>query len=212
MAYKVITPATAPITLEELRAQLRLDTISGVNAEDSLIQDKLMGALELAELYSNRSIGVQTLEMALDEFPGACAGVDPFDLPNGALSLLGGNQSGAIELERGPVTSITQVTYVDTSGTVQTMDTTAYTLDDYSLKPWLVPAAGTSWPTTYAAINAVKIRYVTGYATLPYAVKAALLLIVGHLHKNRLNASSMPVTEIPMGACSLLDTIKIWSC
>ena len=110
----------------------------------------LEAAFAYCEHYTGRSLGSQTLELALDEFP-----------------------AGDIQLPQGPVTSITSVKYYDTAEVLQTMDSADYSLDDYSDPQWLSPAYDTEWPDTLATVNAVKVRYVAGAATLPYQPTAA---------------------------------------
>lgn len=182
MGVKVITAATQQILTADLRAHCRIDGTD----EDALLVGFLAAAVAHAEHYTGRSIGSQTLELALDEFP-----------------------AGPIELPQGPVTSITSIKYIDESEVEQTLSSTLYTLDDYSIKCWAIPAVDTEWPDTLACANAVKVRYVAG--TLPAAVKSALLLTVGHLYENRESTSPTEVFELPLGVKSLLDTVKDWS-
>src|SRR5689334_13647486 len=132
MGLKVITPPSQVITTAELVAHLRTE----LGIEDALIVGCLDGARALAEHYAARAIGQQTLELALDAFP-----------------------CGAIELPMGPVASITSITYLNAAGGSTVLSSAAYSLDDYRMKPRAVPAAATSWPATYAAVNAVKVRY-----------------------------------------------------
>jgi len=183
MGFKVITPPTEPVTLADARLHLRVTDTS----EDTLIASLTTAAREYCEHYLQRSIGSQTLELALDEFP-----------------------EGAIELEHGPCISITSIKYIDTTGVEQTLAGAAYTLDDYSHKSWAVRAYGTEWPDTLEAANVVKVRYVAG--STPSAVIAAMKLIIGHLYENREQSIvGVSVTELPLGVKALLDTKRIWS-
>jgi len=189
MGIKVISPPSALLSLAELRLHLKLDTVGGVHPDDTLIAKHLTAAHEYCEHYTGRSFGNQTLELALDEFP-----------------------SGAIQLPSGPVVSITSVTYVSTTTLVDTvLVNTAYVLDDYSVPAWLTPAYNTVWPDTLGTPNSVRIRYAAGAATLPSAVYAALLLIVGHLYEHREESTAAALSKIPMGVEALLDTQRTWS-
>jgi uncharacterized phiE125 gp8 family phage protein len=193
MAIKIITPPAALLTLADLRLHLKLDTTGGVHADDSLIAAQLAAAHEYCEHYTGRSYGSQTLELALDAFP-----------------------SGPIQLPRGPVTGVTSVTYIDSAQVTVVLSNAMYALDDYSAPAWLTFAYNTVWPDTLAAPNAVKVRYVAGASTLPSAVRAALLLIVGHLYEHREsvssgNLASPSLTIVPMGVDALLDTQREWS-
>jgi uncharacterized phiE125 gp8 family phage protein len=180
MGVKVITPAAQQIPTVDLRAHCRTGS-----DEDALLTGFLAAAVGYAEHYTGRSFGSQTLELALDEFP-----------------------AGSIELLRGPVTGITSIKYIDEDGVEQTLSNTLYTLDDYGIQCWAVPKVDTEWPATLAAANAVKVLYVAG--DLPSAVRAALLLTVGHLFENREASAPVALQELPMGVKSLLDTVKVW--
>ena len=154
MGFKVITPPAAVLTLAELRLHLRADEDV---LEDALLAASLESARGYAQHYTGRAIGVQTIELALDAFP-----------------------VGAVELPMSPVSAISSVKYIDTSLVEQTVLGTLYTIDDYGMSHWLLPAAGAVWPVSAPVANAVKLRYTAG--SLPPAVRAALLLLVGHLY------------------------------
>lgn len=186
MTPKIITPVTSPvIPLAEIRQHLRLDLLGGsTHPDDSLIEGYLLAAREYAEHYTQRSIGAQTLELALDKFPDA-----GIELPLGAAS-------------------ITSIKYTDTSLVLQTIESTDYVLDDYSFTHWAIPVS--VWPTPAEVANAVKVRYVTP-ATFSPAVKTALLLYVGFMYENREAVNIGNITsELPLGVDALLNTARAW--
>lgn len=187
MAIKIITPAAAVLTLEQLRRHCRIDPPDLANDADDDLTAALAAAQAHAQHYTGLSIGSQTLELALDEFP-----------------------EGGIQLLQGPVTSITSVTYVDTAGATQTLSGSAYSLEDYSTPQWLLPAVDTEWPDTYATANAVKVRYVAGAATIDCAVAQALRLLVGLYFDNRNAADKNTMTDLPFGVAALLNTVKVY--
>ena len=187
MPIKIITPAAAALTLEQLRRHCKIDPPTSSNDADTDLSAALAAAQAHAQHYTGISIGSQTLELALDQFPPA-----------------------GIHLLQGPVTSITSVTYVDTAGDTQTLAGSAYSLDDYSTPQWLLPAVDTDWPDTYATANAVKIRYVAGSATIDGAVAQALRLLAGLYFDNRNAADKGALTEIPFGVHALLNTVKVY--
>jgi len=187
MAIKVITPPAAALTLEQLRRHCKIDPPTSANDADTDLSAALAAAQATAQHYTGISIGQQTLELALDEFPAA-----------------------GILLLQGPVIGITSVSYVDATGATQTLSGSAYSLDDYSTPQWLLPAVDTEWPATYQAANAVKVRYVAGAATLDGAVAQALRLLTGLYFDNRNAADKGALTEIPFGVQALLDTVRIY--
>lgn len=186
MGYKVITPVTMPvIPLVDLRTHLRLDLLGGsTHPDDALIEGYLEAARAYCEHYTQRSVGVQTLELALDAFPD-----NAIELPLGAAS-------------------ITSVTYVDSGTNIQTVSSTQYSLDDYSHQSWVTTVD--VWPTAGEFANAVKVRYVTR-STFSAAVKSAMLLLVGHWYENRESSNFDKLQSIPLGVKSLLDTERVYN-
>ncbi len=183
MSHKIITPPSPVIGTEEAKLALRIDSAT----EDALIDANILTAMAWAQHQTGVAMGEQVVEIALDGFP-----------------------SGAIELELSPVTSIVSVTYADTSGAWQTLSPASYALDDYGSVHWLLPAAGSAWPDTYEAANVVKVRYVAGTQSPPPTARAAILLLVGHLYENRQEVADARLQRLPLGARSLLDSLKVW--
>lgn len=187
MSIKIITPPAAALSLEQLRRHCKIDPPTSVNDADTDLSAALAAAQSTCEHYTGISIGSQILELALDVFPDA-----------------------GIALPRGPVTSITSVTYLDASGASQVLASGAYRLNDYVTPQELLPSVNTEWPTTYVDTNAVKIRYVAGSATIDGAVAQALRLLVGLYYDNRNAADKGELPEIPFGVKVLLDTVKVY--
>lgn len=188
MGYKVITAVASPvIALDVLRAHLRLDMLGGMtHPDDTLITAYIDAAREYAEHYTQRSVGVQTCELALDAFP-----TGGIDLPLGAASIV-------------------SIKYIDAALVEQTIASTLYTLDNYSTDNFAIPTA--AWPTPAAVANAVKVRYTTS-AAIPAAVKSALLLLLAHMYQNREAVNTdrgVVAAEVPLGVKALLDTCRKW--
>ena len=158
---RITDAASEPVTLAEAKAQARVDS----SAEDTLITALITAARQAAEERMQRSILPQTWEKRLDAFPSG------------------------IELPRGPVTSITSIKFLDTAGAEQTLDPADYQLDNISeFVGWVVPAIDVDWPETQENINAVRVRYVAGWANaaaVPGPVKAWILAMVAALYEHR---------------------------
>lgn len=185
MAIKRIGAATEVITLADAKVHLRLG--SGVHPDDTYITGLITAAREWTELYIERAIGTQTLEIALDEFP------DGFKLVP-------------------YVQSVTSITYLDIAGALQTITGTDYILDNYSSPAWVVPAFGKVWPESYEVANAVKIRFVAGYDVdnpVPQSIVSAMKLIIGHLYENRQQNVGATINELPMGVMALLQAYRL---
>lgn len=198
MHFKVITAVTTePVLLAAARVHLKL-TADDPTTEDSLISAWITSAREMAEHYTGLAMAAQTLEAALDCFPGY--------------------EDDYIDLPRPPVATITSVKYTDTAGAEQTIDSSAYALSPYGESRRIAPTYGNYWPTPQDIPDAVRIRYVTGYGapgagagftTCPKAVTSAILLMVGWMNEHR--GEEMDPNDIqPPAAKSLLNTVKLW--
>jgi len=195
MAYKIITAATSePITLAQARAHLRIEPFGSPEAhpDDAYVQTLISSAREWCEQYTSRALAVQTIEMALDEFP-----------------------ENEIELPLAPTTSITTVAYVDEAGEQDVVSNTVYALDDYSKPNWLLLKSGQQWPATNGGANNVKIRMVVGNtdANIPKPIISAMLLIIGSLYENRqqdeMGNSRVTFNSLPLGVYNLLQPYRL---
>jgi uncharacterized phiE125 gp8 family phage protein len=186
MSTKLITaPTSEPVSLVEAKLHLRVT----VTDDDALITALIIAAREMAEHETQRSLITQTWEKSLDMFP------DAIELP--------------------PVASITSVKYLDLDGVEQTLSTVSYTLDNASdsASSWLTPAYGYSWPDTYLDVNAVKVRYIAGWANaaaVPQGIKQWMLLQVGNWYENRESVNIGNITSKLNYVNFLLDRYRIW--
>ena len=191
MRWIVVTePTVEPLTLEEARDHLGLTPYdSDGHPHDEMVQGFISAARDKAEQWCGMSFAPKTIELAIDTFP------DEIELVSPVLEML-------------------SVTYVDSDEVEQTVATNEYVVDNYSRPAWLLPAVDESWPATSAVVNAVRVRYVSGFLpspdtdypaglTLPASVKAAIKLILGALYEGR------DTTEIPEAAKSLLRSYRI---
>lgn len=180
-------PATEPLSLDEAKDHLRVD----IADHDTRITALIVSARECVERVTGRALITQTLTLTLDAFP--CDG---------------------IELPRAPVSSITSVTYKDTSGATQTLDTAAYQYDLSDVTPRIVPAPGYVWPSTeYGRLAAVTVVYVAGYgaaSAVPASLKHAMRLIIGTLFAFGEDViSGTIVNEIPTSAALLMSRYRL---
>ncbi len=202
MSLKRITaPAFRPVTLAELRLQVRAD--DSITIEDGMLTMLIDVATQEAEHELGRAIMPATWERVWDAFPEA-----------------------GFELGMPIVQSVVSVTYLDEAGAQQTLAGAAYYLDADSdgQRGWLLPAAGYTWPTTIDAANTVRARFMAGYApataseadqraAVPATVRQWILLRAATLYKFREEVSAgMNVSGIPdRFTARLLDPHKVWS-
>lgn len=190
---RVIPPETTVVSVDEVKAHLSID-----HDDDD---DYLTTLIRAAEAYVEgpNGIGVvmleQTWRLSLDRF------------------------SGPISIPMGPVKAISEVTYKPAmlvgqpDSTTYTLDPASYVFDLDSQPLKIVPAYGHSWPSvTHSPVGAVKVVFTAGWgdpSEVPGDLRAAVLLLIGHLHRNREAASDRPLTDIPFGVQTVFDRYRI---
>ena len=182
--YKITTsPAYEPVSLTEAKEHLRItDTV-----EDDYIESLISVAREWVEKYEHRAYCLQTVTAHYSSF--------------GAKILLPIN----------PAIDISSITYIDSTGTEQTLDTDLYKLDSYACPAFIYPSYGSSYPSVRDINNAITVTYTAGYDAspsnaedVPSRVKHAIKLIISHLYENRENTTEKNLKEIPFAAKNLL--------
>lgn len=198
MPYRIVSQATEePITLAQARLHLKMDTEGSppTNPDDTLVESLITAVRQWAEGYTGRTLAQKTVEYVLDEFP-----------------------AGEIELPVGPAVSVTSVGYVDEDGIDQIVSSADYSLDPYSTVPRIVLAGDAEWPTADEQVNAVKIRYVTGFSMstdspvdnpIPKTITSAMLLMLHDLYTNRGPSPGADQYNPPNGVRYLLDLERI---
>jgi len=181
------TPPSEPLTLNEARLHLRLITDPAdatAHPDDAKISGLITAAREYAEQFCQRAFAVST-------HTASGAGFDVALLP--------------------PVASIVSVAYLDSAGAEQTLAGSVYELNGKPDAPALRLKIGQSWPAIYSREDAVRVQYVAGVAPadVPYLVKAAMLLTVGHLDANREAVGAVQTFSLPMGVQSLLMPYRL---
>lgn len=184
MGIKVITaPVLFAVTLAEAKAFLGVED----DAHDTAIQTAIEAATGTIEGHTGRSVCAQVLELWLDSF------------------------EDAMLLPRGPVSAVTSVKYSDIAGAEQTAAGSLYTADLVSDPAWVVRNSAAAWPATLDGINAVRIRYSAGYASVPAKIRQAALLLAGHWFANREAVVTGTIaTELPLGVEWLLHDFRVW--
>lgn len=125
--------------------------------EDAVIEAMIGAARDYCESYCNRAWAESTWLYIVDTLP---AGDDALWLPDPA------------------VTSIASITYVDNNADVVTLTSSDYSLD--APRQELRPTD--DWPND---ANRIAISYTSAPASVPKAVKAAMLLVLTDLYEVR---------------------------
>jgi len=161
---ETVAPTAYPVTLVEAKAHLRVD----ISDDDTLITSMIAAATDFCEAYTGRSFVPRTYRADLRGF-------------------YFGN------LPKRPIISISSVKYYDT-GSPETLTTWAAT--NYQLvNDILYWTEAASIPAYAYRADAIQITYTAGYAptsspedpaeSVPTAIKAAILMIIGDLYENR---------------------------
>lgn len=162
MAIKLITPpVNLPVTLASARRHLRIHATGSpaVSDHDTEITEKIEGVV--AEIENPlgdiaHALITQTWELYLDGFPAE-----------------------EIQLPIWPVQDVTFVKYTDVDEVLQTVATSAYSVDTVSNPSWIVPGVS-GWPTAHDGILSMVVRFVTGYGDdpddVPKDIRDAILL------------------------------------
>lgn len=183
MSLKLVTPPTeTPVTLDEAKAHLRVDTTD----DDALIESLIQVAtayLDGKDGLLNRALKPQVYELTFDAFPSEIA------------------------LQIGPVISVDIINYDNVEGVELPVEDNSYELDNSGNPAWIVRTGDFDWPDTLAAANAVRVRFTAGYAddidgatTVPAVIRHAILVLVADLFEHRESVSADGYAEIPIPA------------
>lgn len=174
----VTAPAAEPLTLAEAKLHLRVD--SDDTSQDTLITSLIVAAREAVEEHTRRALVTQTWDYVADAFPD---GDEP------------------ILVGKPPLQSVTTLQYVDADGVLQTWAASNYVVDTATIDGAIRLAYDVSWPSAREQYNAVQVRVVAGYglaAAVPASIKAAMLLLIGHLFEHRESVvTGTIVAELP---------------
>jgi len=186
MSLKLVTaPADEPVTLIEAKDHLRVDG----SDDDALISVLITAASKWAEEYTGRQFVTATWDWFLDGFCPSFSAPLP------------------------PLQSVTSIKYLDTAGAEQTLDSATYRVDAVSEPGRIALDYGKTWPSTYSVINAVTVRFVSGYgaaAAVPEPIRQAMLILIGELYEQRQESVPASVGAVPFGVRALLTPYKVW--
>ena len=163
MAISLVTAATTePVTIQDLKDQLRIDE----NTEDTYLGGLLKAATRYVERVSDRQLINATWRLSLDEFP-----------------------CWEIRVPKPPLSSVSSITYVNSTGGNTTVASSDYTADTYSEPGLITPVFNATWPSPRYQNNAVTVTYVAGYGasqgSVPDTYKHAIKMLAGHWYENR---------------------------
>jgi len=189
MGLSLVTgPSTEPITRDQAKTFLRVDNTT----DDTLIDGLIKAARIYCENQTRRAFVSQTWEYTKNGF------------------------CGAIELPIMPVISVTSVSYVDPTGNTQIFtegtspDVPKYSVFTDAPRTLIEPKYNVTWPITQDVRNAVTVRFVAGYATVPQDIITAIYLLVAHWYDLREPVIvGTSVIEVPFSVSAILSSYQL---
>ncbi len=183
MPLELVTPpAIEPVTLDDAKAHLKVDTTD----DDALITALIAAARARAEWHTRRAFITQSWTLWLDCWPGA-QGDD--DLPP-ALST---TPPLPVQIPLPPLQSVASITTYAMDDSATVMSTSLYQVDTASAPARVALKIGATVPVNLRAMNAIAIAFTAGYgdaaSDVPDAIKRAILMIVADLYANRGDAA-----------------------
>jgi hypothetical protein len=199
---RTVAPTLEPVTLDQAKAQCRVDG----DDDDSLILLYIQAAREYAEARLGRAILEQTWRFSRSSFY-------PRRFGRHGLYALGSVSCEefyfhlpSILLPKPSLIAVLSIQYLDPTGALQTLDPSQYAADADAEPARIVPAPGCCWPATlWHRPDAVQVTYTAGYgataADVPASVQLAILGLTAHWYENRestvLTASPNASTIVP---------------
>ncbi len=155
-------PETEPLTLDEARKHLRLDT----NDDDALLRALIETVRSTCEVFTGRALINRGYSLFLDQWPSVSA--DKSSLSSGQ-----GIYLPAIELPRPPLVSIGQIlTYNDAD--VSTVFSSSNYYTDANTAGGRVVLRNGSVPTPERTADGIEIQFTAGYGINPTSIPAPL--------------------------------------
>lgn len=169
MPLSLVTgPTTEPVTLDEQKAHMRLDG----DDDDAYVQSCIAAARQWIEGQTHRAIMPQTWDYNIDYGWPHRAGLHRIDYP-----------INPVAVQASP--TIDSITYVDDDGASQTLAASQYTIVARTNNSYIVPAYNVTWPTVRNVPNAITVRFVAGYSTVPEELNRAVMILAGYYYEIR---------------------------
>lgn len=177
-------PATTPVTLTEVKDQLRVEHTD----DDTLINRLISVAVAYTDVQGalGHAMISQKWGQWVDSTPPA-----------------------SVKLILGPVIQVNAIKYYDTNGDLQTDTLTNYEVLGTSFATTVGPKEGFAWPVTQDRSDAIRIEYTIGYgettADIPQTLRHALMMLIGHWYDNRETTMMDELSNVPYGFDALMD-------
>lgn len=184
MPLELITPpAVEPVSLDEVKAHLKVDGTD----DDALIGALITAARAQAEWHTHRAFVTQDWIYWRDELP----------------------DHGVVKIPLAPLQSLSSITLYPRDGTTQVLDAASYQVDAVGAPPRIALAPSLIAATDLRIVNGFAAAFTAGYGDtaddVPEAMRRALLQMVGHLYEHRGDDSE----PAPQSALALLAPYRM---
>ena len=180
---QTVSPSTTPINVAQAKQHLRVDG----GQDNDYIASLIAVATASVEEFLRKALIQQTRRLDECEFPTV-----------------------AFVLDMPPLVSVTSLEYTATDGSTGIVGSSVYDVDTSSVPGRVLLAGDQNWPSSIdSQWDAVRLTYVTGYATassaVPVAYKHALKLLVERWYEHRSDmVVGTIVADLPHGVDALL--------
>lgn len=163
---QTVAPAKQPVTLRELKTQLRIEA----DDEKVHLESLIAAAVVHVESLTRRQLITATWELTLDRFPQYRCGRSELLIPR-------------------PRLRTAAIAYIDGDGDSQTWDPSKYRVDTKAEPGRIEPAFGQTWPSTRRVSNAVTVTFTSGYgdeaADVPINLCHAVKIVAAFMAEHR---------------------------
>ncbi len=175
-------PTLEPVSLDEAKAHLRLDSMD----DDALITSLIATARLYVERMLSRALITQSWSLFLDAWP----------------------EGYWLTLPLAPVQAVSAVTTYAADDAPSVFDTGDYWLDAVSDPPRLVLRGTQPWPAPGRRANGIEVAFTAGHGDaatdVPAPLRQAILLLVAHWYEHREPVVESAGLELPGTAAALL--------
>jgi uncharacterized phiE125 gp8 family phage protein len=181
---RVTAPAASPISLAEVKAQMRVEGTD----EDTIIQRLIDAAVAYVDVQGvlGRAMITQTWGEWLPSTPPT-----------------------SVILALGPVQSVSAIKYYDLDGALQTATLADFNVFGTPNRITVSPKTGKAWPIAQMRDDAIKIEYVIGYgatsAVVPQTIRHALMMLVAHWYEHRETTQEKQMQDLPYGFMEMMN-------
>lgn len=179
---RTIDPERPVVATEEVKLYGRITS----SALDSMLADLIVSATDEVEKTTNRALITQTWKY-----------------------VIGGFDAISIKLPKAPLQSVTSISYVDSNGESQELDSSIYQVSTIKDPGEISRKPGCMWPGVgigYA--EPITITYLAGYGdnavNVPKRIRQAIIALTVYWHDNGMEAG------VPEGIRRALDNYQVF--